>query len=179
MNATTNGNYYDYASIPPQSRVAVRNRRVVRPINPPPPSATGVVRPSIYLHFSHSNDKPILAAVRKLLEFGDLEPDWDSYGAEPVALKAVQKAERLLSKIADQFYPTKGEKICPFDIAPRSDGGVQFEWRSAKGALEVEVHPSQGYGYLLILGQGESRTFEEGDDAAAPDILALLSRIIG
>lgn len=130
-------------------------------------------------HLTISRDSIILTVTEKILEFADLESDWDSYGAQPISLKAVQKAIKLISNIADQFYNTKGEKIRPFDIAPRSDGGVQFEWRSAKGSLEVEIRLSQGYGYLLILGQGEARTFEEGDNATTSDILTLFSRIIG
>lgn len=121
----------------------------------------------------------VLAVVRKMLEFADLEPNWDSYGGKPVALKTVQKAERLFSQIVERFSFTHEGKICPFDVAPRSDGGVQFEWRSEKNALEVEVYPGQGYGYLLILGEGESRKFEEGDNATISDILTLFSRIIG
>ena len=113
-----------------------------------------------------------------MLAFGTLRPDWDSYGAAPIELPALQKAEKLFSQIVDRFYLTKREQLHPFDVAPLASGGVQLEWRSPKGALEVEIHSQQSHGYLLTLGQRAARQFQEGDNANDAEILSLLSQII-
>jgi hypothetical protein len=123
-------------------------------------------------------DNLVVSVQRKLLEISQSEPDWDSYGAQPTSLDAVRKAEELFTQIANQFYFTKGEKTRPYDVAPLTNGGVQLEWRSLSGALEVEVHPSIGFRYLLVQGQGDNRQFKEGHNVSASEIIRLVSGIL-
>lgn len=125
-----------------------------------------------------TKDKLVVSVQRKLLEMGQSEPDWDSYGAQPTSLNAVRKAEELFAKIANQFYLTKGEKIRPYDVAPLTNGGVQLEWRSLSGSLEVEVHPDLEFRYLLTQGEGDRRQFKEGDNVPASEIIRLVSGIL-
>lgn len=140
-------------------------------------SSVAVLKP-VLSHSDLSAEKTILTVVWKMLAFGALRPDWDSYGAAPIELQAVQKAETLFSQMINQLSVAKREQLHPFDVAPLANGGVQLEWRSPKGALEVEIHSQPGHGYLLTLGQGATRQFQEGDDATDAEIIALLSQVI-
>lgn len=125
-----------------------------------------------------SQDSLMVAVQRKLLEISQTESDWDSYGAQPTSLTAVRKAEELFTQIAKEFYPAKGDKLRPYDIAPLTNGGVQLEWRGLHSALEVEVHAEARFRYLLVQGQGEHRQFQESEGASAEEIARLLSGVI-
>ena len=67
----------------------------------------------------------------RLDEFKSLEENWDSYGAQPISPKAIDRAKDLL-------------RVCspPCFIAPLADGGVQLEWEcpDANRRAEVEVN---------------------------------------
>lgn len=128
-------------------------------------------------HLTTTPDKLILSITRKMLEFGGLEPNWDSYRAKPVSLKVVRQAEKLFSQIVDQFYPVHGEKIRPCHIAPLPTGGVQFEWRGPSGEFEVEVHTNDRYNYLLTQGEDDNCVYKEDENVTASEILRLLSLI--
>lgn len=125
-----------------------------------------------------SKDSLIVSVQRKLLEVSQTESDWDSYGAQLTSLSAVRKAGELFAQIANQFYPSKGDKIRPYDVAPLTNGGVQLEWRSLHSALEVEIRADAGFRYLLVQGQGENRRFRESEDVSAEEIIPLVAEVI-
>ncbi len=108
--------------------------------------------------------------IRKILSFADLEPDWDSYGAKTVNLKAIRNTEKLLTNILT-LYPN----ATPFDITPMSDGGIQLEWKG-KNSIEVEIH-AEDFAYLLIFDGDEDdwRLFKEDDGL---DLTAIVQVII-
>jgi hypothetical protein len=146
---------------------------------PPPLGMNPEEAHSVHEVSRQSSEQLVLSVLRRLLDFSNLEPDWDSYGGRPISLKAVEKADALFAEVVNRFYPIEGERVCPFDVAPLKSGGVQLEWRGSNGSLEVEIHPDEGFGYLLIQGQGNSRHFEEGENVTASEILLLLSRVLG
>ena len=155
-----------------------------------PPSETGSPQPggrglavgASTLSSVHRNgvasDGLIWPVLEQIFEFAELEPNWDSYGAQPISLLAVKKAVQLLSQLAAIWPAAVAVSLRPYDVAPLSNGGVQLEWRSSKGSLEVEINPGAGYGYLLSLGQGAERRFEEADHASLTDILHLFPRLL-
>ena len=53
----------------------------------------------------------------------------------------------------------------PYHIAPLADGGILLEWGTRGGGdeLAVDIGAEGEFGYLLITGTGESRTFDERD----------------
>ena len=59
------------------------------------------------------------AAQRTLRSFATLPPDWDSYGALPIAPDVIERALRLLP-----FITAAGLHVW---AVPRSDGGIAFE----------------------------------------------------
>jgi hypothetical protein len=66
----------------------------------------------------------------------------------------------------------------PFHIAPLSDGGIQVEWRSLRGALEVDISPRSELGFLLVRGTGDSRTFEEEEGVTPDRVVGLLEWLL-
>lgn len=159
---------------------AALSRRNQSSVYCPNPSGTGTIPVFLINIFPSSTAEGIALSVqRKLLTFADLEQDWDSYGSYPVSFKAVAKASALFDKVINNFFKAKGGSVYPFDIAPLKNGGVQLEWRGPNGSLEVEIGPDEGFNYLLIQGQGKTRSFDEKDNVTASDILELISRIIG
>lgn len=75
--------------------------------------------------------RSVVADVRGLLE---LPPDWDSYGGEPVDLKAAHEALRLLRMLIISG-------VQPPLLDPSSEGGVRMEWYRGGLELIIEIPP--------------------------------------
>ncbi len=140
-----------------QSYAAVR-------ATPATPTWTGV-RPETWLWL----------AYQRLAHFAELDADWDSYGAMPIAERAVSTAERFLMSVRDELSDSLGERIRPHSVAPLPDGGVQMEWRAPAGAFELEISPGGDFGCLLV-HEGESgQTHEERENVTFRDALDLVA----
>lgn len=74
----------------------------------------------------------VVSQVTRLLSLG---PGWDSYGALPIDVELTAQAITLISELP-QHYRTPA-------IFPTSKGGVQLEWQSVKGELEVTFEPQE------------------------------------
>jgi hypothetical protein len=102
---------------------------------------------------AHTTALELMASAgSKLDELARLEPDWDSYGARPVSAIAINQANRLLLDVARRYlelgYP-EVSRVKPWFIAPLADGGIQIEWRSDAGAMEVEIGGDGRFEYLI------------------------------
>lgn len=68
-------------------------------------------------------------AEKLLTKLGELEPNWNGYGADPVPMEVIVKAKELAEQL-----PT------PSNICPTANHSVQFEWYGKnKEYLEIEV----------------------------------------
>lgn len=114
----------------------------------------------------------------RLAQIARLDDDWDTYGGLPPSGTAVRRTHQLFRDIERSFGPVLGEKIRPFSVSPLPNGGVQAEWRSTEGALEVEINADGSLGFLLVDGSGPGASFEEGDVVQSRQILELLSRVL-
>jgi len=136
-------------------------------------------RPSSMRRSTETATRPIeglLQSARESLgELSRLQPGWDSYGAEPPSERAIFVAAGLLAAVEESLAAILTEKIQPYVIAPLNHGGVQIEWRAPKRVLEVEIGPQGHLGYLLAVGEGENRQFDEADGVARSDILRLIA----
>ena len=70
--------------------------------------------------------------LAKISELGDLEEDWDSYGARPVDPQCAIATVTLLLSVFDSSTPKPS-------IVPTSRGGIQLEWHRAGANLEIEI----------------------------------------
>src|SRR3989304_6404854 len=62
-----------------------------------------------------------LEAIQKVIGFGSLAPNWDSYGSEAPTRAVKQTAINLLLSVPGQLFPA------PL-IVPVSGGGYHFAW---------------------------------------------------
>ncbi len=84
--------------------------------------------------------------IGKLRGFAQLELDWDSYGARPIAPEAIALAEKLLHAAgATEQSP---EYEC--SIAPTHSGGVRIDWSSTDEEAEDD-------NYVEVLIDAEAR----------------------
>lgn len=70
--------------------------------------------------------------LRKISELGDLEEDWDSYGAQPIDPRCAVTAAEIILNLMDSEMPAPS-------IVPTTGGGVQLEWHRAGADLEIEI----------------------------------------
>lgn len=122
-----------------------------------------------------SMDSAMQPALQRVTRLADLQPDWDSYGADPPSAQAVAGAHDVLMAVNEQFAATRGESVLPFAIAPLNDGGLQLEWRGPLAEIEVDIDPTGHLGYLFVDKSGAERAFVEQDEAACPDVLAKIA----
>jgi len=115
---------------------------------------------------------------QRLVQLSRLEPDWNSYGAEPMSGRAIHAARGLLELMRESLGDLLGERIRPYAVAPVSDGGIQLEWKGTKEDLEVEVGPQDGLSYLLVEGEAPDRHFVEQDAASSSDVIQVLARVL-
>lgn len=106
--------------------------------------------------------EPWSERLKRLAEL--TEPDWDSYGAEPIQPAAVEEARGLLIEFPGGY---------PF---PLSWGGVQVDWQlNERESLEVECNPDGTFGYLW----STSRTSREADGLGREAAYALCREVLG
>jgi hypothetical protein len=72
-------------------------------------------------------DVPI-SAYERLASFGRLQRNWDSYGAEPIDRRCIDKAMELLIKL--------GKEWCP---VPTVTGGIQLELHKDGFDMELQI----------------------------------------
>jgi hypothetical protein len=104
-----------------------------------------------------------------LAYFRALEPNWDSYGADPISEIALEVADALIARAV----------VPPYVIAPICDGGVQAEWLGGGKRLEIEVTVQGGIEPFLILpaGGGQGTRYEERGLVSMDDALALVAEM--
>lgn len=84
--------------------------------------------------------------VRRIRGFASLAPNWNSYGARPIAPAAIAAAEKLLARVVRTFG------FRPDIIAPVATGGIHFEWSGTEAEVEVRANPDGTYSYLHTQG---------------------------
>jgi len=112
-------------------------------------------------------DEPIPQWSRDLLarisELGDLEENWDSYGAQPVDPRcAAATAEFVLDFLG-------GDTPKPA-IVPTTRGGIQLEWHRAGADLEIEIESPTRFHVFFE----DEQTGEEREITLSNNLLPLL-----
>ena len=72
--------------------------------------------------------------LKKLDEFKDLEPNWNSYDGLPIDHDLISQAKALLESVSILDIPE------PF-VAPVSSGGINFEWDMPLRYLSIKIRP--------------------------------------
>ena len=97
-----------------------------------------------------------------------LPEGWDSYGAACVDHNAIRYVLRLLLRISSANTPAPS-------LVPLPDGGVQIEWHTTVGDLEIEVSEN---GLLRIYAPGlaDQEECESGFQSAITHLEEIISR---
>jgi hypothetical protein len=151
--------YSVYESRTPATTTITTARRVV-PADAPPASDPLRAIPSLV---------PLGEALRALV---GLQPNWDSYGAEPPSGSALEYAWSVGSTLVEQGVPIP-------QVFPTPAGGVQLEWHLERGSLEWEIDPGATSGVFAF---DDHLAGERIDGELPEDIDPLadaLSRILG
>ena len=110
-------------------------------------AATNRVTPSVHSHSVRHSGITVNAsipvggmeqwrrdAIRKVIGFGRLTPNWDGHGSETPTLQVRQTAIDLLLNVPGELLP--GPRIVPV-----SGGGYDFEWSVGHRELEISIEP--------------------------------------
>lgn len=117
-------------------------------------------------------------ALEQLHEIAALEPDWDSYGADSIAPRAIALATDLLRLVDERLSRVAFEQSRPLVVAPRPDGGIQIEWGTYPIQIAVHTGPSGNLGYLFKDQQAGVTRYEEKQSASWDQILQLIATVV-
>jgi len=102
----------------------------------------------------------------QLQEFLSLEPNWDSYGAEPIDEDITKKTLELILLITEENTPE------PF-VAPVPSGGIDIEWNKQARLLSIKVRKDE-IRYLLFNRDGTpNQKGQIPDDKSIDKLIAL------
>ena len=123
-------------------------------------------------------DRALALLDDRIARFADLEPDWDSYGAQRIAPTAIAVARDVLRSVIHETEPALSERVLSVWIAPLPSGGVVLEWRGAAAELEVEIAANGALDLLLEERADRTTETSERRDVRAEDIATLLKDVL-
>jgi hypothetical protein len=105
-----------------------------------------------------------------LAHLSKLPANWDSYGAVPVSVSAIESTLKLLCEVMT-------DDISMLDIVPTVSGGIQIEWHIVGIDLELEISPDGKRAIYFEDSHGQTPSTE--DESRFPEMVAVLrNRII-
>jgi hypothetical protein len=155
----------------PKPKVVKRRREVLRSGMPFDPKCRSLeqVRPYFFkgyksnaLEAEQVEDKGLLlkkSLLKQLRELQELPPNWNGYGAVPIAADILRAARFFVLSLPNAF------SVKP-QIVPMTQGRLQFEWHSGPVSLEIEF---ESPGKLHYLKWDSQKGFDEEDIVHADD----------
>lgn len=86
-----------------------------------------------------------IKGLKTLLEFGNLQNNWDTYGSPPPTKLAIKRALKLVTDFLMDDDPMP-------QIVPVSGGGIQFAWRKQDREVNLDILPDGRMEYVKSLG---------------------------
>lgn len=138
----------------------------------------GIILESLTSGVANKLETVSSSCAERIKLLGELEPNWDGYGAQVISSWAMQRCVELMVEINE----TVGLYSEYLFIAPLADGGLELEWELPSGnELMLVVPPSSGPIEFLTStvdrSSGEKHEHEGTipADANLEDLLRLLS----
>lgn len=78
---------------------------------------------------------------RDLDRIGDLQSNWDGYGAPVIAPEIISAARAFIASLPPGLAPRPA-------VVPMSTGNLQFEWHAGARILEIEVEDPETVHFL-------------------------------
>jgi hypothetical protein len=116
--------------------------------------------------------------LRKIDAFGELEPDWDSYGGKAISAGAIDSAKRFLQVVTSLTPPQLRSRALAVWVAPVPNGHVLLEWHGSEADLEVEVTETGDVDLLLASRTDGRSEYREEMDVGPQDVALLLDRVL-
>ncbi len=116
--------------------------------------------------------RPVVKRLQRLL---DLPNGWDSYGAASIQGSVARWAVVFLARLD----PTIGSP----EIYPTARGGLQLEWDSPEGSLEIALNPGDRLSFFAVFSgdgtedDGENLTEAQFFRDSLPKVHSLIPRI--
>jgi hypothetical protein len=105
----------------------------------------------------------LIDAELDLDRMSGMEPDWDSYGAEPPSPGAIQSSREILNELA-------GALILPSAIVPSSEGGVSIYFMSGDRTAYIETDNDGSLALVMYDQQGNTEVLEFGRDIPRAEV---------
>ncbi len=99
----------------------------------------------------------LIDAEAELYRISNVEPDWDSYGAEPPSADAIRMSKEILKDLA-------ADLILPSTIVPSSDGGVSIYFMRGDRTVYIESYNQGSQALVMYDPQGNTEVLEIGRD---------------
>ncbi len=99
----------------------------------------------------------LIDAERELDRISNMEPDWDSYGAEPPSDNAIRATRETLKELA-------GDLLLPSAIVPSAEGGVSIYFMSGNRTAYIETYNQGSQALVMYDQQGNTEVLELGND---------------
>jgi hypothetical protein len=115
--------------------------------------------------------------VNRLKEFATLEKGWDSYGANPIEWFTITRAIEFFFRVLC-VLDSDDKNVVPIPfIAPRSDGGIQFEWSTCYKELihSIPDEKEKPIEYLKVDSVSGEEKEEEGEVSSIDDIVDIVT----
>jgi hypothetical protein len=103
--------------------------------------------------------------IMKIKSFSNLQPNWDSYGAEvPSSIS--------MNNSIDFIYQLDDRELQPYFVAPGNNGEVLVEYKKENRAAEIYFNPD-GTNELLLF-ENNNLIIESTVDKGYKDLLELM-----
>lgn len=115
--------------------------------------------------------------VERLKGFKALRAGWDSYGAKPIEWSTINRAIVFICHVLYDIDSQNKDIVPPPFIAPRSDGGIQFEWSTCYKELihTIPDKENERIEYLKTdMTSGEEKE-EEGEVSSINDLVSIVT----
>jgi hypothetical protein len=114
----------------------------------------------------------LIDAEGELHRISSMEPDWDSYGAEPPSADAIRTSKEILKDLA-------GDLILPSTIVPSSGGGVSIYFMRGNRTVYIESYNQGSQALVTYDQQGNTEVLEIGRDILRSHVGAKILEYLG
>lgn len=118
----------------------------------------------------------LIEAIEKIAEYSDLPNNWDSYGGVGLSQPARERAQSFVLALLSEGLLAIGDEI---DILPVPTGGIQFEWTTPRGSVEIEIDQAGHFHSLFEFADGRYEASQRSASVPWSRIREGVERIMG
>jgi hypothetical protein len=115
--------------------------------------------------------------IKRLRKFSTLKAGWDSYNAKPIEWLTISRAINFFYNVL-YVMESKNKDVIPLPfVAPRSDGGIEFEWNTCYKELIIFIpeDEKQFIEYLKVDKTEDEEKEEEEETSNIEDLTNIVT----